>query len=156
MNRLYKLLSALLLLCVALCGCANEETRLHSIVAEGSSEVSNLAGENYTVSYKAEGGVHHDLLTVEIFSGDERIARYSGNAGKLAVPEKIVKLCEDCYYYSGETDEGVIVGNSRVSDNDLPVTLREKINREELAERLEKCGYSSEGILACYDKADAE
>ena len=152
MNKFLKLTTAVLLICFSLCGCAKEENDLNSVLAEGTSDISNNAGESYTVNYTVKNGLHHNSLSVKIFSDNELIGFYSGNADRLAVPEKIVKLCEDCYYFADDTDCGVIVGGLPVPDDELSETLREKMTREELSEKLENCGYSAKDILKCYDE----
>ena len=151
MNKLFKLIAAVLLICFSLCGCSDTSAGLNEIIDVGTQEVSNFLGENYTVKYEVKSGLHHDGLSVSVFSGDIMIAQYSGRSDRLAVPEKIVKLDEDCYYFSGDKDEGILVGGSLVSGDELSETLRANITRGELAEKLESCGYSAENMLKCYD-----
>lgn len=152
MNKFFGLITAALLICFALCGCSSKVSpELNEIIDEGTREVSNSLGENYTVKYEVKYGLHHDGLRVSIFSDNFMIAHYSGRSDKLTVPEKIVKLSESCYYFSGDTDEGVIDGGALVSDDKISETLRNKITRKELAEKLGSCGYSAENILKSYD-----
>lgn len=152
MNKFFKLTAAALLICFALCGCSSKASpKLNEIIDEGAQEVSNSLGENYTVEYEVRSGLHHDGLRVSVFSDDLMIAHYSGRAGKLDVPERIVRLGENCYYLSGDEDEGVFIGGALVPDDKLSEALNEKMTREELAEKLQSCGYPAENMLKCYD-----
>ena len=154
MNKFYGYIAALLI-CLLLCGCSDKSMGLNEITDKGTRKVSNSLGENYTVEYEVKSGLHHDVLRVSISSDDFIIANYSGRADKLVIPEKIVRLCENCYYFSGDTDEGIIVEGALVSDTEISESLRDKISREEVEKTLGKCGYSSEKVLKCYDNEAA-
>lgn len=150
MNKLFKLIAAVLLICLSLCGCS-DTSGLNEIIDEGTREVGNSLGESYTVKYEVKSGLHHDKLSVSVFAGDFMIASYSGSSDKLDIPERIVMLDEDCYYFSGDKNEGIFFGGALISDDELTETLHGKITREELADKLGSCGFPAENMLKYYD-----